>query len=74
MSIDADLRAGVIDESTVKERRGDLEKESQLFGSFDGAMKFIKGDAIAGIVIIFVNLIGEFLWVLHSRAWICHRL
>ncbi|MER5080014.1 EscV/YscV/HrcV family type III secretion system export apparatus protein [Providencia stuartii] len=58
MSIDADLRAGVIDESTVKERRGDLEKESQLFGSFDGAMKFIKGDAIAGIVIIFVNLIG----------------
>ncbi|WP_204266619.1 FHIPEP family type III secretion protein, partial [Escherichia coli] len=44
--------------STVKERRGDLEKESQLFGSFDGAMKFIKGDAIAGIVIIFVNLIG----------------
>lgn len=58
MSIDADLRAGVIDEAAVKERRGDLEKESQLFGSFDGAMKFIKGDAIAGIVIIFVNLIG----------------
>ncbi|MEX6424001.1 EscV/YscV/HrcV family type III secretion system export apparatus protein [Providencia manganoxydans] len=58
MSIDADLRAGVIDEAMVKERRGDLEKESQLFGSFDGAMKFIKGDAIAGIVIIFVNLIG----------------
>lgn len=58
MSIDADLRAGVIDEATVKEKRGDLEKESQLFGSFDGAMKFIKGDAIAGIVIIFVNLIG----------------
>lgn len=58
MSIDADLRAGVIDEATVKEKRSDLEKESQLFGSFDGAMKFIKGDAIAGIVIIFVNLIG----------------
>ncbi|HHR6080788.1 TPA: EscV/YscV/HrcV family type III secretion system export apparatus protein [Providencia alcalifaciens] len=58
MSIDADLRAGVIDEATVKIRRGELEKESQLFGSFDGAMKFIKGDAIAGIVIIFVNLIG----------------
>lgn len=58
MSIDADLRAGVIDEATVKEKRGDLEKESQLFGSFDGAMKFIKGDAIAGIIIIFVNLIG----------------
>ncbi len=58
MSIDADLRAGVIDEATVKIKRGDLEKESQLFGSFDGAMKFIKGDAIAGIIIIFVNLIG----------------
>ncbi len=58
MSIDADLRAGVIDEATVKIQRGELEKESQLFGSFDGAMKFIKGDAIAGIVIIFVNLIG----------------
>lgn len=58
MSIDADLRAGVIDEATVKIKRGELEKESQLFGSFDGAMKFIKGDAIAGIVIIFVNLIG----------------
>lgn len=58
MSIDADLRAGVIDEATVKMKRGELEKESQLFGSFDGAMKFIKGDAIAGIVIIFVNLIG----------------
>ncbi|HHR5878583.1 TPA: EscV/YscV/HrcV family type III secretion system export apparatus protein [Providencia alcalifaciens] len=58
MSIDADLRAGVIDEATVKIKRGELEKESQLFGSFDDAMKFIKGDAIAGIVIIFVNLIG----------------
>ncbi|SUC34046.1 Invasion protein invA [Providencia rustigianii] len=58
MSIDADLRAGVIDEATVKIKRGELEKESQLFGSFDGAMKFIKGDAIAGIVIIFVNFIG----------------
>ncbi|MTB65427.1 EscV/YscV/HrcV family type III secretion system export apparatus protein [Providencia sp. wls1943] len=58
MSIDADLRAGVIDEAAVKVKRGELEKESQLFGSFDGAMKFIKGDAIAGIVIIFVNLIG----------------
>ncbi|WP_174847861.1 EscV/YscV/HrcV family type III secretion system export apparatus protein [Yersinia artesiana] len=58
MSIDADLRAGVIDEATVKEKRSDMENESQLYGSFDGAMKFIKGDAIAGIIIIFVNLIG----------------
>ncbi|EKN4207446.1 EscV/YscV/HrcV family type III secretion system export apparatus protein [Yersinia ruckeri] len=58
MSIDADARSGIIDNDQVKIRRGELEQESQLFGSFDGAMKFIKGDAIAGIIIIFVNLIG----------------
>ncbi|KGC70603.1 invasion protein invA [Burkholderia pseudomallei TSV44] len=58
MSIDADLRAGIIDNEGVKARRSALERESQLYGSFDGAMKFIKGDAIAGIVVIFVNLIG----------------
>ncbi|EXU76564.1 EscV/YscV/HrcV family type III secretion system export apparatus protein [Erwinia mallotivora] len=58
MSIDADLKAGVIDEKEVKQRRSDLEAESQLYGALDGAMKFIKGDAIAGIIIIFVNLIG----------------
>ncbi|AOJ73542.1 MULTISPECIES: EscV/YscV/HrcV family type III secretion system export apparatus protein [Burkholderia] len=58
MSIDADLRAGVIDNEGVKARRSALERESQLYGSFDGAMKFIKGDAIAGIIVIVVNLIG----------------
>ncbi|WP_317623768.1 MULTISPECIES: EscV/YscV/HrcV family type III secretion system export apparatus protein [Burkholderia] len=58
MSIDADLRAGVIDGDAAKERRGILERESQLYGAFDGAMKFIKGDAIAGIIIIVVNLVG----------------
>jgi type III secretion protein V len=58
MSIDADIRAGTIDAATGQERRSDLQKESQLYGSFDGAMKFIKGDAIAGIIIIFVNFIG----------------
>jgi len=58
MSIDSDLRAGVIDGEAAKEKRSVLEKESQLYGSLDGAMKFIKGDAIAGIIIIFVNLIG----------------
>ncbi|KVM73934.1 type III secretion system protein InvA [Burkholderia ubonensis] len=58
MSIDADLRAGVIDNDGVKARRSALERESQLYGAFDGAMKFIKGDAIAGIIVIFVNLIG----------------
>jgi len=58
MSIDADLKAGVIDENEVRRRRSDLEAESQLYGALDGAMKFIKGDAIAGIIIIFVNLLG----------------
>lgn len=58
MSIDADLKAGVIDEKEVRRRRSDLEAESQLYGALDGAMKFIKGDAIAGIIIIIVNLLG----------------
>lgn len=58
MSIDADLRAGSIDADTAKERRSVVERESQLYGSFDGAMKFIKGDAIAGIIVIFINFIG----------------
>ncbi len=58
MSIDADIKAGTIDAEQARERRSVLEKQSQLYGSFDGAMKFIKGDAIAGIIIIFVNFIG----------------
>ncbi len=58
MSIDADLRASSIDAEEAMRRRSVLEKESQLYGSFDGAMKFIKGDAIAGILVIFVNFIG----------------
>ena len=58
MSIDADLRANAIDGAQATERRSILEKESQLYGSFDGAMKFIKGDAIAGIIVIFINFIG----------------
>lgn len=58
MSIDADLRAGIIEADVAKQKRYDLERESQLYGSFDGAMKFIKGDAIANIIIIFINIIG----------------
>ncbi|AYN17004.1 EscV/YscV/HrcV family type III secretion system export apparatus protein [Pseudomonas monteilii] len=58
MSIDGDLKAGVIDAKEARERRSTLERESQLYGAFDGAMKFIKGDAIAGIIIIFVNFLG----------------
>lgn len=58
MGIDADLRAESINAETAQKRRRDVEKESQLYGSYDGAMKFVKGDAIAGIVIVFVNLFG----------------
>jgi type III secretion protein V len=58
MSIDADLRNGDIDQAEARRRRRLLEKESSFFGAMDGAMKFVKGDAIAGLIIIFVNLIG----------------
>ncbi|MHB8877164.1 MAG: type III secretion system export apparatus subunit SctV [Myxococcaceae bacterium] len=58
MSIDADLRAGSIDMDEGKRKRRDLERESSLFGAMDGAMKFVKGDAIAGIIITVVNIVG----------------
>ena len=56
MSIDSDLRSGLIDKHEARSKRRELELESKLHGSMDGAMKFVKGDAIAGIVIICVNL------------------
>lgn len=58
MSIDSDLRSGLIDKTEARRRRSTLELESALHGNLDGAMKFVKGDAIAGIVIILVNLVG----------------
>jgi type III secretion protein V len=58
MSIDGDLRAGTIDMDEARRRRGIVEKESQLYGAMDGAMKFVKGDAIAGLIIVAVNLLG----------------
>ncbi len=58
MSIDGDMRAGLIDAEQARHRRAMVEKESQLYGSMDGAMKFVKGDAIANLIIIAVNLIG----------------
>lgn len=58
ISIDTDLRNGDIDQAEARRRRGSLEKESQLYGAMDGAMKFVKGDAIASLVIIAVNLLG----------------
>lgn len=58
MAIDAEMRNGDIDQPEARRRRGALESESQLYGAMDGAMKFVKGDAIAGLVVIVVNLIG----------------
>lgn len=60
MSIDSDLRAGLIDGEQARDKREQLSRESQLFGAMDGAMKFVKGDAIAGLIIVVVNLLGGF--------------
>ncbi|MGY2162570.1 type III secretion system export apparatus subunit SctV [Pseudomonas tolaasii] len=60
MSIDSDLRAGLIDGIQARDKRDQLSRESQLFGAMDGAMKFVKGDAIAGLVIVLINLLGGF--------------
>lgn len=58
MSIDGDLRAGMIDAREARRQRALVQKESQLYGAMDGAMKFVKGDAIAGIIITIVNILG----------------
>jgi type III secretion protein V len=58
MSIDADLRAGAFDLDEARRRRAELNRESQLFGSMDGAMKFVKGDAIAGLIITAINILA----------------
>ncbi|MDR1665623.1 MAG: type III secretion system export apparatus subunit SctV [Puniceicoccales bacterium] len=58
MSIDADMRAGTIDMNEAKRRRTDLERENQLYGAMDGAMKFVKGDAIAGLIITSIDIVA----------------
>lgn len=58
MSIDGDMRAGTIDAREAKRQRAMVQKESQLYGAMDGAMKFVKGDAIASIIVILVNIFG----------------
>ena len=58
MAIDADLSAGLIDETEARQRRKTLEDESNFFGAMDGASKFVRGDAIAGLLIVFINIIG----------------
>ncbi len=58
MAIDADLSAGLIDENEARTRRKQLEDETSFFGAMDGAAKFVRGDAIAGLLITFINVIG----------------
>jgi len=58
MSIDADLNAGVIDQETAKKRREELAQEADFFGSMDGASKFVSGDALAGLLILIINIVG----------------
>ena len=58
MAIDADLNAGVIDQETAKARRATVSQESDFFGSMDGASKFVRGDAVAGLLILLINLVG----------------
>ena len=58
MAIDADLIAGVIDQDTAKQRREEISQESDFFGSMDGASKFVRGDAVAGLLILIINIVG----------------
>ena len=61
MAIDADLNAGLIDEKQAKQRRAEVQDEAEFFGSMDGASKFVRGDAVAGILILFINIVGGFI-------------
>jgi len=58
MAIDADLNAGIIDQATAKKRREEVSQEAEFFGAMDGASKFVRGDAIAGILILVINIVG----------------
>ena len=60
MAVDADLNSGLIDEAQAKSRRAEIQEEAKFFGSMDGASKFVRGDAMAGILILVINIIGGF--------------
>jgi flagellar biosynthesis protein FlhA len=69
MAIDADLNAGVINEGEARKRRDDVAQEADFYGAMDGASKFVRGDAIAGIVIVVVNVLGGFYIGMVERGW-----
>jgi flagellar biosynthesis protein FlhA len=58
MAIDADLNAGLVDQEEARQRRADIAREADFYGSMDGASKFVKGDAIAGLLVLFINILG----------------
>jgi flagellar biosynthesis protein FlhA len=60
MAIDADLNAGLIDEKEARRRRAEVGEEAEFFGSMDGASKYVRGDAVAGLLILFINIVGGF--------------
>ena len=62
MAIDADLNAGLIDEEQARKRRTEVSDEAEFFGSMDGASKYVRGDAMAGLLILFINIVGGFLF------------
>ncbi|MCX6138834.1 MAG: flagellar biosynthesis protein FlhA [Ignavibacteriales bacterium] len=68
MAIDADMNAGLINESEARQRRADVAREAEFFGAMDGASKFVKGDAIAGLLINIVNIIGGFVIGMAQRG------
>ncbi len=69
MAIDSDLNAGIIDEKEARRRREDIRREADFFGAMDGASKFVRGDAIAGIVITLINIAGGFAVGVLERGW-----
>ncbi len=69
MAIDADLSAGTIDEKTARERREEVSREADFYGAMDGASKFVRGDAIAGIIITLINVVGGFAIAKFQLGW-----
>ena len=69
MAIDADLNAGIIDESEARRRREEIAREADFFGAMDGAYKFVRGDAIAGIIITIINIVGGFAIGTLQKGW-----
>jgi flagellar biosynthesis protein FlhA len=69
MAIDADLSAGLIDEKVARKRRSELEQESGFYGAMDGAAKFVRGDAVAGLIVTSINIVAGWRSVSPSTAW-----